>query len=214
MHSLCCWPPERLRPLASSLSLTSSHSAARFSESCDAGVELGLGELVVEAHAEGDIVVDGHGERRRLLEHHAHLGAKQIEILLGAQDVLAVEHHLALGPLIGIKVVDAVQDAQQRGLAAARRPDKGRHLVLQQIDVDVRQGAVSPVIEIQPLDRDLLFHRGHLGWCLGRLFHVGMNCKTHSCTFLAERALAKMLKPNTVTVIRRAPVQASCCQSS
>jgi hypothetical protein len=29
MHSRCCWPPDRLRPLAPSLSLTSSHSAAR-----------------------------------------------------------------------------------------------------------------------------------------------------------------------------------------
>ena len=28
MHSRCCWPPDRLSPLWSSLSLTSSHSAA------------------------------------------------------------------------------------------------------------------------------------------------------------------------------------------
>ena len=29
MHRRCCWPPERLRPLALNLSLTSVHSAAR-----------------------------------------------------------------------------------------------------------------------------------------------------------------------------------------
>ena len=36
---------------------------------------------------------------------------------------------LARGALVGIEVVHAVEDAQQRGLAAARRADEGGHLV-------------------------------------------------------------------------------------
>ena len=110
--------------------MTSSHSAARRSAVSTRASSLGLGQLLVETHAEGDVLVDGHGERRRLLEHHADVGAQQIEVLLRAQHVLAVEQHLAVGALMRIEVVDAVQDAQQRGLAAARRTDEGGHLVL------------------------------------------------------------------------------------
>ena len=44
---------------------------------------------------------------------------------LGRQDVLAVEQDLALGALVGIEVVHAVEDPQQRGLAAARGADEG-----------------------------------------------------------------------------------------
>src|ERR1700755_2024711 len=47
----------------------------------DAIVDLGFRQLLVEADAEGDVLVDGHRERRRLLEHHADLGAQQIEVL-------------------------------------------------------------------------------------------------------------------------------------
>ena len=34
MHSRCCWPPDRLRPLCCSLSLTSSHSPVLLSAQC------------------------------------------------------------------------------------------------------------------------------------------------------------------------------------
>ena len=47
----------------------------------------------------------------------------------GDEDVLAVEEHLALGALVRIEVVHAVEHAQQRGLAAAGRADEGGHLV-------------------------------------------------------------------------------------
>ena len=39
MHSRCCWPPESARPDCLSLSLTSSHRAARCSDSLDELVE-------------------------------------------------------------------------------------------------------------------------------------------------------------------------------
>src|SRR5258708_4776590 len=41
----------------------------------DAAVHLGFGNLLVEADAEGDVLIDRHRKRRRLLEHHADAGA-------------------------------------------------------------------------------------------------------------------------------------------
>src|SRR6185312_12807917 len=46
----------------------------------DAAVHLGLGDLFIEADAEGDVLVDRHRERRRLLEHHADPRAQEIEV--------------------------------------------------------------------------------------------------------------------------------------
>ena len=128
MHRRCCWPPERLRPLAFSLSFTSFHSADRLSDDSTRPSISRLGQLFVEADAEGDVVVDRHRERRRLLEHHADPGAQQIEVQVRRQNVLAVEQDFAFGALAGIEVVHAVEDAQQRRLAAARRTDEGGDL--------------------------------------------------------------------------------------
>ena len=175
MHSRCCWPPERLETAHVELVLDLVPQGRAPQSVLDAGVEVGFGQLLVETHAEGDVLVDGHGEWRRLLEHHADLGAEQIDVLVRAQDVLAVEQHLAFRPLIGIKVVHAVEDAQQRGLAAAGRADEGRHLVLVEVDVVVGERAVLAVIEIQPAHRDLRFQRGGIARHRGRLFHVGMD---------------------------------------
>ena len=41
MHSRCCWPPDRAKALCLSLSLTSSHSAARRRRLLDHVVQLG-----------------------------------------------------------------------------------------------------------------------------------------------------------------------------
>jgi hypothetical protein len=113
--------------------------------------------LLVEANAEGDVVVNGHGKRRRLLEHHADLGAKQIQILLWAEHVRAVEQNLTVGPLVGVEVVDAIDDAEQRGLAATGRADEGRDLVQVEIDVDVGERPVFAVIEVEVAHRDLVY---------------------------------------------------------
>src|SRR5436309_8365305 len=57
----------------------------------------------VETDAEGNVFVDRHRERRRLLEHHADAGAQQIEVELGIEDVGLVEHQLAGGALARIE---------------------------------------------------------------------------------------------------------------
>src|SRR5229473_1293576 len=95
----------------------------------DPAVDLGARQALVEPYAEGDIFIDRHRKRRRLLEHHADAGAQQVDVLVGAQEVVAIEQHLAGGALAGIEVVHAVEHAEQRRLAAARRADESRRLV-------------------------------------------------------------------------------------
>ena len=47
-------------------------------------------EAFVELYAEGYVVVDGHGERRRLLKNHAHPGSQLVEIVALLQYVNVV----------------------------------------------------------------------------------------------------------------------------
>ena len=219
MHSRCCWPPDRLRPLAASLSLTSSHSAARRSAVLDPGVELGARQALVEPDAEGDVLVDRHRERRRLLEHHADARAQQVDVLVGAQQVVAVEQHLAGGALAGIEVVHAVQHAQQRRLAAARRADEGRRLVGVERQADALERPAVAVEEIEIADRDLL-GAGPRCRCLAWVGHGNGDAgrvrgwHAHDDFLAAVRERAMMLSASTVTVISSAPVQASFCHSS
>src|SRR6185503_14072112 len=71
-------------------------------------------------------------------------------------DVTAVEHHLTGHLLARIEVVDAVEDAQQRGLAAARRTDEGRNGLVAQLEVDALQRLEAVrVIEVDVTDLDL-----------------------------------------------------------
>ncbi len=120
----------------------------------DPAVEFGLGQALVETDAEGDVVVDRHREGRRLLEHHADARAQVVGVHLAGQDVLPVEHHVALGTLAGVEVVHPVEDAQERGLATARGADEGRHFMLIEREVDVLQRARLAVEEVQLSDRD------------------------------------------------------------
>src|SRR5215216_3728513 len=73
-------------------------------------VHLRFGDLLVEADAEGDVLVDRHRKRRRLLEYHADPRPQQIEVELGVENVGMVQHQLAGGALAGIKVVHPVED--------------------------------------------------------------------------------------------------------
>ena len=108
----------------------------------------------MQLHAERDVVVDRHRERRGLLEHHADPGAQRIQVDAGVDDVLAVHHHLAGGALSRIQVVHAVQHAQQRRFAAAGRADHAGHLPVRQIEADLLQRPVAAVEEIQVADGD------------------------------------------------------------
>ena len=69
--------------------------------------------------------------------------------IAGRQDVVPVEHDLALGALLRIEAVHAVEAAQQRRLAAARRADQRRHLPVVEVEVDVLQRLELAVVEVE-----------------------------------------------------------------
>ncbi|EGY02120.1 hypothetical protein AZA_21096 [Nitrospirillum viridazoti Y2] len=183
-----------------------------------AHVHIGAAQLLIQPDAVGDVVVDRHGEGRRLLEHHADAGAQQVQILLGRQQVLTIQQHLALGPLVGVEVVDTVQDAQQRGLAAAGRPDEGRHPLVEQRQVDVTQGVEAAVVEVQVADADLLAHVAVGGeGRLGLFRRHGKRGHGDHWPFLVpmEASMrAPMLSARMATVMRSEPPHARRCQSS
>src|SRR6516164_9066120 len=98
----------------------------------DAVVHLGARQAFIKPHPKSDVLVNRHRKWRGLLENHTDPGAKHIAILFGVENVLAVKQHRAFGALIGIKLVNAVEDAQQRRFSATRGADESRDLVLPQ----------------------------------------------------------------------------------
>ena len=91
----------------------------------DALVEVAL--EADRARAEGDVVADRARERIGLLEDHADAPPHLDRIDAGRVEVGAEEANRALDARPGHEVVHAVERAQDRRLAAARRPDEGRH---------------------------------------------------------------------------------------
>ena len=80
------------------------------------------------AQREGDVVEDRHREGVGLLEDHRHARAQRrvFEVV----DVVAVEHDAPAAGSAGGELGEAVQGAQQRGLAAAGGSDQREHLAL------------------------------------------------------------------------------------
>ena len=83
----------------------------------------------VEPQAEGDVAIDAHRERVRLLEDHADVAADRHRVNGRVVDVLAVEVHVPLEAETAHQVVHAVQTAEHRALAAARWANEGRDAV-------------------------------------------------------------------------------------
>ena len=124
MHSRCCWPPESANADCFSLSFTSSQSAALDERLLDDVVETLA--LAGDAGPERDVVVDRLRERVRALEHHADAAAHLDRVDVRAVEVVAVVGDAPPTPRAGDEVVHAVERAQQRALAATRRPDQRR----------------------------------------------------------------------------------------
>src|SRR5882724_10270341 len=179
----------------------------------DAAVHLGLGDLLVEADAERDVLVDRHRKRRRLLEHHADPRPQQIEVETWIEDVGMVQHQLAGGALPRIEIVHPVENAQERRLAAARRADEGRDAVGAKREVDVLQRVVFAIVEIQ-IARDHL--RRRLGQRHRRRRSAGRTHGdrqiVHFAVLSAPRIRAPLFRASTVRVISKAPLHASCFQ--
>ena len=184
----------------------------------DALVEFALRQLLVKPDAEGDVLVDRHRERRRLLEHHADAGPQQVEIDTRIDDVEAVELHLSFGVLVRIKVVHPVEHPQQRRLPAARRADEGRHLVLVERQGDALQRPGLAVEELEIADRHLVAQARRIDRRMkGGGGHRGGRDRGrggHDDFLVPVSARAMMLSASTEMVMMSAPVQASFCQSS
>src|SRR5690606_39486459 len=85
----------------------------------------------------------------RFLEHHPDLAAQAVEGVARVEDVLAVQQDLAAGLQPRIQRVDAVEHAQQGGLAAARGTDQGRDALLGDLEVDALERVEVAVVEVQ-----------------------------------------------------------------
>ena len=72
-------------------------------------VQLLLAVVAVQAGAVGHVVVDAHGERIGLLEHHADAAAQVGHVHVLIQNILAVEQSLAGDAHIGNQIVHPVQ---------------------------------------------------------------------------------------------------------
>jgi hypothetical protein len=66
--------------------------------------------------------------------------------------VFVVQQHLAFHTRISDGLADAVQRAQERGLAAAGGTDQGRNPVGRNLQRDTVQGLIRAIVEIQ-IDR-------------------------------------------------------------
>ena len=91
--------------------------------------QLSPSQAEVHLQAVGHVIEDAHGKGRGLLEDHPHPPAQFHDVISRVQDILAVQQHLACGPLVAVKLIDAVIDADVGGLAAARGADDGSYPV-------------------------------------------------------------------------------------
>src|SRR5216684_2348175 len=173
----------------------------------DAAVHLGLGNLLVEADAEGDVLVDRHRKRRRLLEHHADPRPQQVEVETRIEDVGLVQHQLAYGALSRIEIVHPVEDAQQGRLAAAGRADEGGDAMSAKREVDVLQRMVFAVVEVQAARGHLRrrFGQRHRGRRSAGMTH-GNRKFVHFAVLSAPRIRAPIFRASTVKVISNAPL--------
>ena len=101
----------------------------------------------IHLHAVGDVVEDRLGERIGPLKHHAHAAAQLGDVQL--QHVLAVQQHLAFVARALDGLVDAVQRAQEGGLAAAGRADQRGDALLGNFQADIVQRLKGAVEEVQ-----------------------------------------------------------------
>jgi len=115
---------------------------------------------VVQAVAEQDVVADGDGQGVGALEHHAHLLAHLDQLHRRVVDV--ARHHLdaALDAHVTQALIDAVDAAQQGGLAAPGGADQGGDQALADRQVHLVQGLEGAVPEVEPLGADGVLRGG------------------------------------------------------
>jgi len=129
--------------------------------------------------AEADVVLHRHREWCRLLKHHPHLGAQQVDVVRTLEKVAAAEHDFAGRALPGIELVNAVQGSQQRGFATAGWADECRDLAVVNVQVDVVQRPVPAVEKAKAPDLQLGAPggRGGFGRDAGRRARGGLGVR-------------------------------------
>jgi hypothetical protein len=87
-------------------------------------------------------------ERRRLLEHDPDARAQLRHVLLAIVNIVAVEGNQPVDPRRRDGVVHAVQAAQERGFAAARRADQRQHLIASDVETDIFDGVLVAIMNV------------------------------------------------------------------
>ena len=169
-------------------------------------IHIALVELLKQLDAKSNVVIDRHGKRRGLLEHHAYLGANQRDIFSAGQQVAPIEQNFALSALLRVEFKHAVKSAQQRRFTAARRANKGGYFVLRNIQIDILQSVKLAVIKIQIAHGQLDLFGAGLKLCLHH-----KNTRPYFCLVSTR---AKILSASTAKVIKKTAAQANCCQFS
>ena len=106
-------------------------------------------QVFVQLHTKGDVVINWHGERRRLLEDHTHTWAQQIQILFGVKNVLTIKVNFSFCTLPRVQIVHAVERSEQRWLTAARRSNESRDRILLNVQIDIFQALKSTIEKVQ-----------------------------------------------------------------
>ena len=110
----------------------------------------------IQLQAGGHVVVNRHrGKRVGLLEDHADPAA-QLRRRCAVIRVQLADLYLPLDAGLGAGLVHAIQAADERRLAAARRPNQRGGMIRLNLEVDVMQclALAVPGIEILDLDSD------------------------------------------------------------
>ena len=111
-----------------------------------------IGGIAVDAKSECDVVVDGFGERVRLLEDHADAGAHLGRVDARVVEILIAEHDGAANPGGGNQIVHAVEASDDGALAAAGGSDEGSYLVRPDGHHDVLDRTKAAVEHLQVLN--------------------------------------------------------------
>ena len=125
-----------------------------FQRPFDTLIHVVFGQVMVELDAKRDVVINGHRERRGLLEYHAYLCAQLVKVLASVENIVAVENNGTRGGLLRVELIHAVEGAQQGGFSTAGRTDEGRDLFFGDVQMDIFKRTVFAVIKIKILDDD------------------------------------------------------------
>ena len=135
-------------------SFQSPTSVSAFSTASSRAGALQVLALAVDAQAEDHVLIDRDGQRVGPLEDHADGLAQFDQRDVRVVDVLAQNPDLARGGDVAVALVDAVEAAQQRGLAAAGRADERGDEAVLDVHGDVDQRLELAVPEVQVAGRD------------------------------------------------------------